>query len=195
MKTRFILLTTGLIFLTSLSFAESEHPSPYAGEQHRSIKSLSAADIADLKAGAGWGLAKSAELNGVPGPLHLLEMRDEISLSESQVTQITEVFNQMRSSAKRLGAQLIDQESMLDERFSNNIPATVELRALLNKIGTTRTELRYVHLSAHLKMPEILSEDQIDTYNRIRGYTSTDPCKNVPEGHDESMWRKHNGCG
>lgn len=195
MKTLFISLATGLIFLTNLSFAESEHHSPYAGEQHRSIKSLSAADIADLKAGAGWGLAKSAELNGVPGPLHLLEMRDEISLSESQVTQITEVFNQMRSSAKLLGAQLIDQESMLDERFSNDIPETDELRTLLNKIGTTRTELRYVHLSAHLKMPEILSEDQIETYNRIRGYTSADPCQKVPEGHDESMWGKHNGCG
>lgn len=46
---------------------------PYAGQQQRSITSLSADDQLALRAGQGWGLAKPAELNGVPGPLHLLE--------------------------------------------------------------------------------------------------------------------------
>jgi len=36
---------------------------PYAGEEHRAIKSLSDEDIAELRRGGGWGLAKAAELN------------------------------------------------------------------------------------------------------------------------------------
>ena len=49
--------------------------SPYAGQESRRIKSLSEQDIAELRAGRGWGLAKAAELNGMPGPAHLLELR------------------------------------------------------------------------------------------------------------------------
>jgi len=195
MKHCFIVLALCTLSVNNASFAESEHQSTYAGEQHRSIKSLSAADIAALKAGAGWGLAKSAELNGVPGPLHLLEMQDEIDLTLSQVELITTVYNEMQSSAKSLGEQLIAQESMLDEKFRNDVPNTDELQSMLGQIGSTRSNLRFVHLSAHLKMPDILSADQIDRYNRLRGYTDKNPCENVPEGHDETMWKKHNNCG
>jgi len=195
MRNRLIVIAISILCLTNNSFAESEHHSAYAGEQQRSIKSLSADDIADLRVGAGWGLAKAAELNGVPGPLHLLEMQEEIDLTASQLDQITRVFNEMRSSAKQLGEQLITQESELDKRFSTAVPSKDELRLLVNQIGKTRSELRYVHLSAHLVMPDILSEDQIETYNRIRGYSSADPCENVPEGHNATMWKKHNDCG
>jgi hypothetical protein len=62
--------------------------SPYAGEQTRAIKSLSQDDIAELRRGGGWGLAKAAELNGVPGPAHLLELKDDIPLNEEQVAAI-----------------------------------------------------------------------------------------------------------
>jgi len=39
-----------------------------------------------------------------------------------------------------------------------------------------------------------LSTDQIDNYAVLRGYAS-DPCSNVPDGHDATMWKRHNGCG
>jgi hypothetical protein len=47
---------------------------PYAGMQARAIKALSAEQIADLKAGRGLSLALAAELNGYPGPRHVLEL-------------------------------------------------------------------------------------------------------------------------
>ncbi|MBL4876875.1 MAG: hypothetical protein JKY10_10340, partial [Cohaesibacteraceae bacterium] len=61
----------------------SQHGSHYAGEENRAIKSLSNADIAELKRGGGWGLAKAAELNGVPGPSHLLKMKNQVGLDGS----------------------------------------------------------------------------------------------------------------
>ena len=37
--------------------------------------------VADLKAGRGMGLALAAELNGYPGPSHVLELADKLKLS------------------------------------------------------------------------------------------------------------------
>jgi hypothetical protein len=34
----------------------------------------------------------------------------------------------------------------------------------------------------------------VKLYNELRGYTSNDPCKNVPEGHDPDMWKRHHNC-
>ena len=48
--------------------SKESYRSPYAGQENRQIKSLSANDIQELKRGGGWGLAKAAELNGLPGP-------------------------------------------------------------------------------------------------------------------------------
>ena len=58
----------------------------------------------------------------------------------------------------------------------------------------TYKALRYVHLSTHLKTPSILTPFQIETYNKLRGYSSEDPCKNIPKGHDPEMWKKHHNC-
>ena len=172
----------------------SQHQSHYAGQESRTIKSLSADDIAELRAGAGWGLAKAAELNGVPGPKHLLEMKDEINLSDEQIAAIEALYSEMNAAAVTLGETLIAQEQQLELRFQNDIPNESELESLLSEIGKTRSALRFVHLAAHLKTPDIVSREQIDQYNQLRGYSSADPCQNIPEGHNPEMWKKHNGC-
>jgi hypothetical protein len=61
--------------------AQTAGQSAYAGFEARDIKALSESDLDDLRRGAGWGLALAAELNGVPGPAHLLELQDRIGLS------------------------------------------------------------------------------------------------------------------
>src|SRR5262249_20157560 len=53
------------------SLADSS-PVSYAGRQTRAIKALSEEDIAPLLNGEGMGMAKAAELNGYPGPKHVL---------------------------------------------------------------------------------------------------------------------------
>ena len=66
-----------ITFNTTSTIAASghEYKSKYIGQERREIKSLSNDDIKELRAGAGWGLAKAAELNGLPGPKHILEMK------------------------------------------------------------------------------------------------------------------------
>ena len=86
--------TNGIVFvlifisITLASFASERHQSHYVGQENRKIKSLSHKDIQELQSGAGWGLAKPAELNGVPGPIHVLELKQNLALSKEQVEQI-----------------------------------------------------------------------------------------------------------
>ena len=51
---------------------------PYAGFEKRAIKALSEQQIADLRAGRGMTLALAAELNGYPGPVHVLEHAEQL---------------------------------------------------------------------------------------------------------------------
>ena len=192
-----VLLTLALL-LPGLAAQASEnassHRSKYAGQQSREIKSLSAEDIAELRRGGGWGLAKAAELNGVPGPTHLLEMKDEISLDEAQRSAIGAIYRRMKSRAIHHGERLIDLERRLESDFRNRTITDALLRTSLDDIAETKKELRYVHLAAHIETLKVLSEKQIRTYNALRGYSKADPCANVPKGHNAEMWRKHNNC-
>jgi hypothetical protein len=57
------------------------HASPYAGWEQCPVKALSNEQIADPRAGRGMSLALPAELNGYPGPVHVLELGDEPRVS------------------------------------------------------------------------------------------------------------------
>ena len=192
-----IMIAAGILAAMSLATGgAAEAPattSPYAGQESRPIKSLSAEDLAELRRGGGWGLARAAELNGMPGPAHLLELKDRIPLTAGQATAISAIFRDMRAAAIAEGNRLISREEALETAFRNGGVTDRSLQELLSEIGQARTALRYVHLAAHLKTLPLLTHDQIARYNVLRGYTG-DPCANPPKGHDASMWRKHNGC-
>jgi hypothetical protein len=71
-----------LLLLVAAPAVAQQHQhrhSPYAGSHTRDIKALSAQEAADLRAGRGMGLALATELNGYPGPLHVLELAESRS--------------------------------------------------------------------------------------------------------------------
>jgi len=196
MKTKITVEVLVLMLTATFAFAEADHShkSKYAGEEKREIKSLSATDIEELQNGKGWGLAKAAELNGVPGPVHLLEMKEEIDLSAEQIRAIEDIYMKMKQEAVPLGLELIELERKLNNHFANRTITNELLVQILQKIAQVHGQLRYVHLSTHLKTPDILKSEQITIYNKLRGYSSDDPCENVPKGHDPTMWKKHHNC-
>src|SRR5437762_8281719 len=77
--------------------ASAQSPQPYAAMRDRQIKALSEQQIADLKAGRGMGLALAAELNGYPGPSHLLELADQLDLSADQTSNLRTMFDAMKA--------------------------------------------------------------------------------------------------
>ena len=152
----------------SPSLAQSQQP--YAGLEARSIKALSEQQIADLRAGRGMGLALAAELNGYPGPMHVLEMADALDLSGQQRAKMQELFAAMKAEAIPLGERLIAQEAELDKAFAAKTVTPPSLAAATDAIGTTHSALRQTHLKYHLSAVEVLTPAQIQRYSELRGY-------------------------
>ncbi len=147
--------------------------SPYAGEEAREIKSLSKAEVDSLMTGKGMGYAKAAELNGYPGPVHVLELSKKLSLSADQRRETEIIFSQMEASAKDLGADLVAAERALDEAFKNKVIDKLSLSKLVENIGNIESRLRAVHLGAHLQQTKMLNDEQISEYMDLRGYNRT----------------------
>ncbi len=85
---RFALLAAIVATPTLAQHQDHQTAQSYAGFEAREIKGLSADDIAELRAGGGWGLALPAELDGRPGPAHLLELKGSLDLDPGQVAAI-----------------------------------------------------------------------------------------------------------
>src|SRR5215475_1843088 len=122
---------------------------PYAGLQDRQIKALSSHQIDDLRAGRGMGLALAAELNGYPGPLHVLELGDRLDLSVEQRAKVEGLFAAMEAEALPLGERLIAQEAELDKAFADKTITAAALAASTQAIGATHAALRQAHLKYH----------------------------------------------
>jgi hypothetical protein len=167
---RTLALSVGLL-LAGAAFAQS----PYSGMQTRPIKALSDQQVADLKAGRGMGLALPAELNGYPGPSHLLELADKLDLSAEQRVQVKLLFDSMKAEAMPLGTKLIDQEAALDQQFASRSITPERLKDATTGIGVTQAALRNTHLKYHLETVQILSPDQMHKYAMLRGYGSGAP--------------------
>ena len=112
-----LILTLAGLFVISLPAVSFQ--SKYAGQEKREIKSLSKDDVEQLSSGKGWGLAKAAELNGLPGPIHLLEMKQEIGLTQAQISDIQKLYMDMKNKAVPLGLKLIELERELDRAFAD----------------------------------------------------------------------------
>lgn len=178
---RFVLaaaLAAALPFATATA-QHSPPPSPYSGQQARDIKALSDREVADLLAGRGMGMARPAELNGHPGPMHVLELRDRLGLTPEQEAAVRASFARMEA-AKPLGGELVERERALDRAFAAGAITPDALRAMTADIGGLQGSLRAVHLAAHVEMRAVLSPEQVRTYHALRGYSRAE---GTPERH------------
>lgn len=167
--------------LYAQSSIHSEHTdnntmSKYIGQESRITKSLSSEDIESLETGTGdafGGMAKLAELNGYPGPRHILDLEKELGLTTVQKENITIIYNDMKREALKLGQEILQIEKTANELFANKSISDSELQRLILKSAENYGKLRYIHLNTHLKMIGILSQEQIILYNTLRGYNTT----------------------
>jgi len=143
---------------------------PYAGQESRAIKALSPQEVDDLLAGRGMGLAKAAELNSYPGPAHALELADRLGLSEAQRANLTAIKAHMTEKAVALGRDIVGKERDLDRRFAENRIDAAGLEAATAEIAALQGRLRAVHLAAHLETKALMTVEQVQRYDALRGY-------------------------
>jgi Spy/CpxP family protein refolding chaperone len=159
-------------FAFACSFAQAQHR-PYEGLQQRGIKALSDQEQADLRAGRGMGLALAAELNGYPGPAHVLELADRLALTAEQRAKVQTLFDRMKAEAVPVGERLVKLEVDLDRQFALKAASERSVVDVTSAIGTTQGALRNVHLKFHLLTVEVLIPEQVQRYAELRGYTDT----------------------
>jgi len=127
------------------SLASAQTHQPYAGLEARPVKSLSEQQLADLRAGRGMGLALAAELNGYPGPAHVLELADQLGLST-------------------------EQKARVGELFAGHSATPASVAAATAEIGETQAKLRAAHLRYHLSTLEVQPPPQVQRCTELRGY-------------------------
>src|SRR5258705_8323457 len=121
--------------------ASSQPMSPYAGQEQRTIKALSDDEICDLLDARGMRLAKAAELNYYPGPLHVLQLASELQLSDSQRAATEALYADMRMKAQALGRKIIEAERTLDQAFAGTRIDAAIPRVPVDSLATLQGEL------------------------------------------------------
>ncbi|GAB3390073.1 hypothetical protein [Azotobacter armeniacus] len=169
-----VLLFACMVSSVLLSNLANANPlSPYSGQESRDIKALSSEDVQDYLSGKGLGLAKAAELNGYPGPSHVLALASELGLTTDQKQRTETLFRSMESMAISLGRPLVEEERKLDKMFAEKKITPESLDRSLIRIGELQAQVRRAHLEAHLAQAEILTPAQLSKYMMLRGYTDT----------------------
>ena len=162
-----------LVLSTTPLAAQQGLISPYREQLASEIRGLTTKEIEDLREGLGMGLARAAELNGYPGPRHILDAMKagEFHLSPEQLDVVEHAFDAMSAEARRLGGTILKEEEALEASFRAGTIDAPNLREHLTRIAALQGELRAVHLRIHLQMRALLTDDRIERYNELRGYT------------------------
>ncbi|MBA2469421.1 MAG: hypothetical protein H0V37_08445 [Chloroflexia bacterium] len=151
---------------------ESGTRSPYADvyDPDAPIRALTAELVEQIRQGQGASLALPAELNGVPGPRHVLDFAEQLNLSPDQQAQVQEVFDRYLVEAIPAGERYLAAAQALEEGFRTGTMTEEDLPGLVADVSRLEGELVTIHLTAHLRTADILTPEQISAYNQLRGY-------------------------
>lgn len=186
----FPLAVLALVLFAGAAQAQAQAQAPYDGQLARPIKALSAEQVADLRAGRGMGLALPAELNGWPGPLHVLELADRLGLDAAQRAAVQAQHAEMQREAIAAGEAVIAAEAALDALFAGGSPTPEAIAAATEAAGRAQGALRAVHLRWHLATSATLTPGQRARYAELRGYAGGAP---PAHGHGAGHRHRHGG--
>ena len=162
------------LLLATAALAENGHypapGQPHGGLETRAVKALSPGETEALLTGQGFSQALTAELNGYPGPRHLLDLAGALGLTGKQQAQVAALFDAMRQEAAALGRSVVRAERRLDRAFAEGGIDEGSPVEQSEAIGRLRGLLRASHLKYHLRTKALLTPHQTMLYARLRGY-------------------------
>lgn len=146
--------------------------SPYADHHDPAalIRSLTPEEIAQIGRGEGAGFALPVELNGLPGPRHVLDLADQLGLSPEQRTQVQQVFDDMQMIVIPAGRDYLAAVATLEEDIRTGKVTEEAMSSRVAEVYRLEGELATAHMTAHVQTAEILTAEQIGLYQRLRGY-------------------------
>ena len=184
--------TIALLLALALTASPTLAQSPDGGMGMHKSGGLSQQEIKALEGGMGMGMAMIAETNQYPGPKHVLELADELELTDEQRAATQQLYGEVRSKAVPLGRQIIEAEAALERAFVEKTVDAASLEAAVLEIGALRARLRLAHLGAHLRQRAVLSEDQVATYAKLRAAQRGGGGHGMHgEGHGKMKGKRH----
>jgi Spy/CpxP family protein refolding chaperone len=164
-KRHLFALVTALVPLTAIA------QSPYAGQESRELKALSADEVASYVEGKGLGFAKPAELNGFPGPMHVLELADGLELTPEQRAATRKLMERHKAEARALGREYVENERRLERLFALREATPEAVSAAVARSAEIHARIRASHLVTHIEQTRLLEPAQVGKYAVLRGYT------------------------
>ena len=144
------------------------HTPGTASDGHLTAQACTDEFDAVVRDGRGFGLAFAADQHGYPGPMHVLELKDRLGLDLAQETRVRTLMQAMFADSRPKGARLLEAEARLRRLFAAGGADEAAVRAAVVEVEQARTDLRLVHLLAHLKTRELLTEAQRRAYHEAR---------------------------
>src|SRR6266446_6079291 len=145
MRASLVLALTLALLPLSAAAQHAGHPHTPGAPAEGHLKAQACLDEFDavVRDGRGFGLAFAADQHGYPGPMHVLELKDRLGLTP-------------------------EQEARLRALFAGGGADEAAVRAATAEVERARREVRLVHLLAHLKTREILTDAQRRAYHEAR---------------------------
>src|SRR5881296_4111106 len=165
-----VIAAVGLAGLTAGTTAtRAQHAHGGAGAQGHQVAQTCASEFEKVVGeGRGFGIAFAADQNGYPGPMHVLELKDRLKLTTDQEAQMQALMHAMFAESKPKSAQLLEAEAKLRRLFADRSADDAAVRAAVGEVERARSQVRLVHLLAHLKTRGLLTEDQRRIYHEAR---------------------------
>ena len=81
------------------------------------------------------------------------------------------IYEEMKAQAVAKGESILAAERHLAALFSSGRPSAAEVTRVTGHLGAMQGELRAIHLLAHIEAARELSPEQVENYQRLRGYS------------------------
>jgi Spy/CpxP family protein refolding chaperone len=163
-----ILATVAMLLIASSALPQHHDHTGGASDGHRRAQACIDEFDAVVRDGRGFGMAFAADQHGYPGPLHVLELKDRLRLDAAQEARIRALLSSMFDEARPKGMRLLEAEAKLRRLFASGAPEPSTVRTAVAEVEQARTELRLVHLLAHLETRGVLTDAQRRVYHAAR---------------------------
>jgi Spy/CpxP family protein refolding chaperone len=117
--------------------------------------------------GRGFGMAFAADQNGYPGPMHVLELKDRLKLTADQEARARELYAGVRAQLPK-STRLLEAQRRLERLFAQGAATEPAVRTAVAEVEQALSEVRLVHLLAHVRARDLLTEEQRRIYHEAR---------------------------
>ena len=84
--------------------------------------------------GRGFGLAFAADQNGYPGPMHVLELKERLTLSPEQEASARALMHAMFAASRPASGRLLEAEAKLRRLFAGGSADETSVRAAIGEV-------------------------------------------------------------